>query len=275
MAQLQQFKKVRFEAFEFDLSTGELHKSGRPIRLQGQPARLLSLLASRPRELVTRAEIQSTLWPDGRFVEFEHAINTAIKKVREALEDDPESPRFVETLPKLGYRFMAPVEEIGAVLKLDQPEPTVAKEQAPGEPANGEFSIPYPALTRRLFLLIQICYLTTYCTALYYMPALENALIRIGFVPVGVTFPASLVIAMCGIAIRLYLLSSVGWRHPAAGRKFLRLFPLIFALDALWAACPLLAVPALGAGIALACVVGMAYLPFAQRTLIRSIYQGQ
>src|SRR5215472_16694452 len=112
MAELQQDKKIRFERFEFDLSTGELHKNGQPVRLQGQPARLLSLLASRPGELVTRAEIQKTLWPDGRFVEFEHAINTAIKKVREALEDDPEAPRFIETLPKLGYRFTATVREL-------------------------------------------------------------------------------------------------------------------------------------------------------------------
>ena len=95
MAELQQDRRIRFEAFEFDLATGELLKNGRSIRLQGQPARLLGLLLSRPGELVTRADIQKALWPDGRFVEFEHAINTAIKKVREALEDDPEAPRFI------------------------------------------------------------------------------------------------------------------------------------------------------------------------------------
>src|SRR5882762_8767556 len=123
MAELQQDKKVRFEAFEFDLSTGELTKNERSIRLQGQPARLLGLLLSRPGELVTRAEIQKALWPDGRFVEFEHAINTAIKKIREALEDDAENPRFVQTLPKLGYRFTAAVEEINTRRKRDEPAP--------------------------------------------------------------------------------------------------------------------------------------------------------
>src|SRR6267143_949351 len=96
MAELQPDKKVRFEAFEFDLSTGELTKNEHSIRLQGQPARLLGLLVSRPGNVVTRAEIQKALWPDGRFVEFEHAINTAIKKIREALEDDAENPRFVQ-----------------------------------------------------------------------------------------------------------------------------------------------------------------------------------
>src|SRR5947207_8820646 len=110
MAELQQDKRVRFDAFELNLSTGELQKNGRSIRLQGQPARLLVLLVSRAGELVTRVEIQKALWPDGRFVEFEHAINTAVKKVREALEDDPENPTFVQTLPKLGYRFTAAVE---------------------------------------------------------------------------------------------------------------------------------------------------------------------
>ena len=94
-----------------------------------------------------------------------------------------------------------------------------------------------------------------------------------GFIPVSITLPALLVIAMCGIALRLYLLSAVGWHHPAAGTKFLRLFPFVLTLDALWAACPLLVMPVLSPGFALAGVAGMAYLPFAQRTLIQSIYR--
>src|ERR1051326_2734821 len=111
MPELEKDSKIQFDVFEFDLVTRELLKNGRLIRLQGQPARVLGLLASRPGELISRAEIQKELWPDGRFVEFEHAINTAVKKVREALDDDPNTPRFVETLPKLGYRFIAQLEE--------------------------------------------------------------------------------------------------------------------------------------------------------------------
>jgi DNA-binding winged helix-turn-helix (wHTH) protein len=103
-------RRLRFEAFEFDLDTVELRKNGRRIRLQDQPSRLLALLAARPAELVTRTEIQKTLWEEGQFVEFDHAVNTAIKKVREALDDDPESPRIIETLPRKGYRFIASVE---------------------------------------------------------------------------------------------------------------------------------------------------------------------
>src|SRR5262245_5133717 len=103
-------RQIRFESFELDLDTGELRKNGRRVRLQDQPGKLLTLLAARPGELVTRQEIQSTLWEEGRFVEFDHAVNTAVKKVREALEDDPEAPRIIETLPRKGYRFIASVE---------------------------------------------------------------------------------------------------------------------------------------------------------------------
>src|SRR5215467_9613719 len=106
--------RLRFDQFEFDTRTGELRKNEQKIRLQDQPAKLLTLLVTHAGELITRVDIQKSLWNDGEFVEFEHAINTAIKKVREALSDDPERPRFVETLPKLGYRFTATVEEISA-----------------------------------------------------------------------------------------------------------------------------------------------------------------
>jgi hypothetical protein len=213
------------------------------------------------------------LWPDGRFVEFEHAINTAIKKVREALEDDPENPVFIETLPKLGYRFMAQVEELDPPKATEEPAHVVKPNSQHAATVAQGFSIPYPGVSRILFLLIQAAYIAIYCTALYQMSALESALTDAGFVPVKVTLPVVLVMAMCGVAVRLYLLSAVGWRHPAGKVKFLRLFPVVLALDALWAACPLLAVSVLSPGLALAAVAGMAYLPFAQRTLIQSIYR--
>ncbi len=272
MTQIQGDKRIRFEGFEFDLSTGELYKDGQSVRLQGQPARLLTLLVSRPGEVVTRLEIQQALWPDGRFVEFEHAINTAVKKVREALGDDPDDPKFVQTIPKVGYRFTA------SVFTTRETDPPVKPiQQAAGQttaaPADEQFSIPYPALSRFLFLFIQAGYLVMYCVALHYIPDLEGALSAAGFAPVGVTFPTLIVAAMCGIAVRLYLITAVAWRHPAAGRNYIRLFPFVFVLDALWAASPILAAPALGIGIALAGSAGMAYLPFAQRTLIRGIYK--
>jgi cholera toxin transcriptional activator len=268
MPELHKDTRIRFDVFEFDLNTRELLKNGHPVRLQGQPARVLGLMASRPGELISRAEIQKELWPDGRFVEFEHAINTAVKKVREALEDDPNKPKFIETLPKLGYRFIAPLEE-ATTSRPPQPE-TVPQTISNNK---DEFSIPYPRLSRFLLLAIQAGYLAMYCSALFYMPELDNALTAAGFVPVSWTFPAVLVLAMCGIAVRLYLLTAVGWRHPAAGAKFATLFPFILVLDALWAASPLLVIDVLGSGVALAGVAGLAYLPFAQRTLIQSVYK--
>src|SRR3990170_7275905 len=105
--------RLRCESFELDLRTRELSKEGRPIKLQDQPAKLLALLVSRPGELVTRGEIEKALWGDDEFVEFEHGINTAMRKIREALGDDLEKPRFIETLPRKGYRFIASVEATG------------------------------------------------------------------------------------------------------------------------------------------------------------------
>lgn len=105
---------IRFESFELNLQTRELRKDGRPIRLQDQPGKLLVLLACRAGELVTRAEIEKALWREDEFVEFEHAVNTAMRKVREALGDDLERPRFIETLPRKGYRFIAAVETSAA-----------------------------------------------------------------------------------------------------------------------------------------------------------------
>src|SRR4029434_6672378 len=106
-------RRIRFESFELDLDTAELLKNGRRVRLQDQPGRLLTLLASRPGELVTRTEIQTTLWEEGRFVEFDHAVNTAIKKVRETLDDDSEKPKNLKPPPRKGYRFTAAIEILG------------------------------------------------------------------------------------------------------------------------------------------------------------------
>src|ERR1700728_5341786 len=100
----------RFGAFEADERTGELRKQGRGSAVQGQPLQVLLMLLRRPGDLVTRTEIQQALWSDGTFVDFDHGLNTAINKIREALGDSAASPFFVETLAKRGYRFIIPVE---------------------------------------------------------------------------------------------------------------------------------------------------------------------
>jgi Tol biopolymer transport system component/DNA-binding winged helix-turn-helix (wHTH) protein len=104
-----QHARVRFGLFEVDLETGELRKSGIRVRIQAQPFRILSMLLEQPGEVVTREEIQQRLWGDSVVVDFDHSLGTAINKIREALGDSAENPRFVETLARRGYRFIAPV----------------------------------------------------------------------------------------------------------------------------------------------------------------------
>jgi DNA-binding winged helix-turn-helix (wHTH) protein len=100
---------LSFGAFELDLDAGRLVKNGRAVRLQPQPFRLLCLLVSQPGRLVTREEIQAALWKDQTFVDFEQGVNFAIKQVREALGDRAESSVYIQTVPRRGYRFVAPV----------------------------------------------------------------------------------------------------------------------------------------------------------------------
>jgi DNA-binding winged helix-turn-helix (wHTH) protein len=101
---------IRFGPFELDLSAREVRKEGRKVKLQEQPFHLLALLVQRPGEVVTREELQQALWPANTFVEFDHGLNTAIKKIRQALDDSAEAPQYIETLPRQGYRFLGPVE---------------------------------------------------------------------------------------------------------------------------------------------------------------------
>ena len=101
---------VRFGKFEVDLRARELRKGGARIRLQDQPFQILAMMLERPGELVTRDELQIRLWPDGTTVDFEHGVNAAVKRLRAALADDADHPRFIETLHRRGYRFIASIE---------------------------------------------------------------------------------------------------------------------------------------------------------------------
>ncbi len=107
-------RRARFGVFEFDFHTRELRKNGMKIKLTGQPIEVLAMLLERPGELVTREELQKRVWGSDTFVDFEYGLNAAVKRVREALGDDATNPRFLETLPRRGYRFIAPVGIIGA-----------------------------------------------------------------------------------------------------------------------------------------------------------------
>src|SRR5258705_3584259 len=106
---------LRFESFELDVRSRELRKGKNRIRLQEQPFEILRLMLERPGDVVTREELARRLWPDGTFVDFEHSLNAAVKRLRAALGDDADNPRVVETLPRRGYRFIASLGGGGAI----------------------------------------------------------------------------------------------------------------------------------------------------------------
>src|SRR5215469_5312609 len=106
---------VRFSTYEVHLRSGELYRAGHKIRLQDLPFQVLPMLLEHPREVVAREDLQKRLWPADTFVDFDHSLNTAIRKLRQALCDDSKNPRFIETLPKRGYRFIGTVQQIGGV----------------------------------------------------------------------------------------------------------------------------------------------------------------
>ena len=121
----------RFGTFEADSVTGELRRAGRPVGLQEQPFRLLLALLERPAEIVTRAELREKLWGETH-VDFEEGLNTAVRKLRDALGDSASNPRFIETLPRRGYRFIAPVESVADPAPVPEAlEPVPARSRLP------------------------------------------------------------------------------------------------------------------------------------------------
>jgi DNA-binding winged helix-turn-helix (wHTH) protein len=285
---------VRFGLFELDLSAGELRKSGVKLRLQGQPFQVLALLLERAGEVLTREELQQKLWPSDTFVDFDHSLNTAINKVREALGDSASSPRYVETLARRGYRFIAPVqtEHVQTQDRADaagdgasgagRSNQHSAATTSPDPPAalhpDLEVPIPRRAITRSLFALIQVMYLCFYLSALFLLRYVQE--IGESFRPLwgttGATVLAGTVMITAGIGIplRLYLLSAVGFDHQRLGEKFRQMFPFVLALDQLWAIAPFLLIPQIGLGAAFAVSAALLYLPFSERTLIRMAYLG-
>jgi cholera toxin transcriptional activator len=248
---------LRFGIFEADTETGELSKNGRRVHLQEQPFQILVILARRSGELVTREELVKTLWPDGTFVDFDHSLNTAVNKLREVLGDSATSPRYIETLPRRGYRF------IGELKTANPADFEVPADRLP---------TPHRGLVRILFLLAQVMYLGFYVAALVNLEEIHRLLKKWTLAGADPLAGLILVTALAGIPLRFFLLTAVGFDYRSFGRKYAILFKVLVVLDVLWALAPLLMAPRIGVGWALAIVAALLYLPFGQRTLIRMSY---
>jgi cholera toxin transcriptional activator len=264
---------LRFGVFEVDLAAGELRKNGARIRLQEQPFQVLAALLENAGQVVTRDDLRQKIWPADTFVDFDHSLNTAINKIREALGDSASSPRFVETLARRGYRFIAPVDSGAA--------PSNATSDAAATPLAGETALhpelhvpmPHRGLVRVLFALIQVMYVCFYLSALYHLRDVDR--VAGEFLPGWGAFAigsAVLVTGAVGIPLRFYLLSAIAFDFRKLGETFRRLFPFVLALDQLWAVAPFLLLPQIGVGMAFAATAALLYVPFSERTLVRMAY---
>jgi len=294
-----------FGTFEANLSTGELRKGGAKIRLQEQPFQILAALVERPGEVVTREELRTRIWNADTFVDFDHSLNTAVNKLRDALDDSAVNSRFIETLARRGYRFIAPVrwEEMippglappSADLTVSRPPASVPQKDdvAPNAVAIGDretgtgstrispsgnsptddLPVVDRIWSRIWFALLQIMYLIFYVLALV---RIEEVGIAAG-IHLTPLMPETIVrivllTASIGIPLRLYLLSSVAFDQKPLGEKFRRLFPGVLLLDLLWGCAPFLILHQLGLGGAIAAMATLLYVPFAERALIRMAY---
>ena len=270
---------MRFGVFELDLVAGELRKSGVRIRIQEQPFQVLALLLERPADVVTREELRQKLWPADTFVDFDHSLNTAINKLREALGDSASSPRYVETLARRGYRFLAPVERAEAPARAQGSDSAQSPSTGVVEPVavhpEVEVPLPHRGLTRGLFGLIQVMYLVFYLAALFRLREIDR--VTDTFLPGWGSFAivvAVLVTAGVGIPLRCYLGSAAAFDYRGLGEKFQRLFLFILVLDQLWAVAPFLLAQKIGFGAAFAATAALLYVPFGERTLVRMAYAG-
>jgi len=276
-------KTITFGVFEVDLAAGELRKSGMKLRLQGQPLQVLVLLLERPGEVVTREELRQSLWPSDTFVDFDHSLNTAINKLRDTLGDSASSPRYIETLSRRGYRFIAPVQRNPvqrsdvrtSVSDVKQPEAAIQPPTGACSALHPELEIPLPhrAVPRALFALIQIMYLAFYLAALFRLHAIQVlADLYLPFWGANTLVAVLIVSAGVGIPLRCYLISAAAFDYQRLGETFRRIFPVVLALDELWAVAPFLLIQNIGLGGAFAVSAALLYVPFSERTLIRMAY---
>jgi DNA-binding winged helix-turn-helix (wHTH) protein len=274
---VQNAARYKFGLYEADLQSGELFRGGQKLRMQEQPFQVLVALLECPGEVVTREQLRQRLWPSDTFVDFDHSLNTAINKLRDALGDGAANPRFIETLPRRGYRFIAPVQLLAVKVAAAEPwsgrSPAPATEPGKPAPVVGGAELPkaHPAVARFLFGLLQLMYLIFYVLALW---RLEEIAWRASYAHLNGTavLIAVLVSGVVGIALRLYTLSAALFNYRHLGTNFQRLFPFLLVLDVIWAMSPFLIVHLIGIGLAFAASAALVYSPFAQRVLAMIAY---
>lgn len=268
---------LRFSVFEVDLRAGVLRKNGARVRLQEQPFQVLAALLQNAGQVVTRDDLREQIWPADTFVDFDHSLNTAVNKIREALGDSASTPRFVETLARRGYRFISAVDNIAAPSAASATARGIKNSEAAAiEPAlHPDLHVPLPqrGFVRGLFALAQVMYLIFYVSGLAHLHGADR--VAGSFLPnwgaLSIVI-AILITGAIGIPLRFYLLSAVAFDFRKLGVKFAQLFPFILALDQLWAIAPFLLVPQIGIGLAFAATAALLYVPFAERTLLRMAY---
>jgi DNA-binding winged helix-turn-helix (wHTH) protein len=264
------------------------------VKLNAQPFQILLMLLDRPGQLITRDEISRVLWPEGTFVDYEHGVNSAVNRIREALGDTAGSPRFVETLARRGYRFLAPVERIAESIPErnperidsgDAPQPTLSESRAPAStdhtappshpdprPRNRILAAPedlprtsFPVV-QTLFVLFQIMYLGFYVGALANLAEIDGLL---SLLPGAALIDHALIVcAAILIPARAFVLCAALFHAPGFHGKFLKLWPFLLVFDELWSLSPFLLLHHINFGLALACTTLLVYSPFAQRSLV-------
>jgi cholera toxin transcriptional activator len=277
----------RFGMFELDSDTGELRKDGksRP-RIRDQALQILIMLLEKSDEVVGRDELRERLWPADTFVDFDHGLNTAINQVRTALGDSAANPKFIQTLPRRGYRFIGPVqivarEDAVAGVAAENHDKVIHGSAQPAEMLTSaaaemrssilsdakDLPVVRKESVRILFSLIQLMYLIFYIiflVRLSFAEAVLNDWGRYAFTVLMVLVVA----AAIGIPVRLYLLTAMAFQYRGLNEKFRKLFPFLLVLDEMWALTPFLCVQQIGLGLAIATAAALLYLPFSQRTLL-------
>jgi cholera toxin transcriptional activator len=260
----------RFGVFEADEAGAELRKHGIRIKLHAQPFQVLLMLVERPEEIVTREEMRQRLWGQDTFVDFDHALNSAVNKIRDALNDSAAQPRYVETVSGKGYRFIAPVSQVDSPV-VEAPGSTEAAAAAPVRAALStpeELPAPPRRVVRILLLLVQALYISFYLIALANLRELDELFLKANLVPPAVLMTVLVGTAAMLIPVRLYLAAAVAFDLRQLPFKFARMFPALLLLDILWALSPFLLAHYVSLGLALGMCAILVYLPFAQRSLV-------